>query len=73
LIMHGMERKDVCDCDLHLWALVLEPVLHLLALQANLGAEHAPCRLVWVVILLVCTVQHKKDIKGRALKQLTLK
>jgi hypothetical protein len=44
--------------DLRLGALVLEPVLHLPALQANLCAERAACRRIWVVTPLVCTAQH---------------
>lgn len=44
--------------DLCLGALVLEPVLHLPALQANLCAERAACRRIWVVTPLVCTAQH---------------
>jgi hypothetical protein len=64
-----MERKqDVCDCDLHLGVLVLEPPLCLPGFQADLCAERTLCRLIWVVILLVCTTQHKIDIKSRALK-----
>jgi hypothetical protein len=77
-----MERKqDVCYCYLHLGTLVLEPVLHLPGCQADLCAERAPCWLIWVVILLVCTdiksralkhctTQHKKDIKSLGLKDL---
>ena len=60
------QKQDVCDSDLHVGALVLEPVLHLPGLQANFCAKRAPCRLIWVVIMLVCT-----DIKSRALKHYT--
>jgi hypothetical protein len=67
--MHAWnENKDVCDYDLHLGVLVLEPLLRLPGLQADLCAERTPCQLIWVVILLVCTAQHKIYIKSRELK-----
>ena len=49
------QKQDVCDCELHLGALVFQPVLRLPGLKPDLCAKRTPCWLIWVVILLVCT------------------